>query len=103
MGCHFLFQGIFPTQGSNPHLLHWQAEGGSVVKNLLTNTGDAGSVLGLGRSSGGGNGNPLQYFLAWEIPDKRNLEGYRHGVIKESDSFKSWFLQLELCDLGQAT
>ena len=27
-GCHFLFQGIFPTQGLNPHvlcLLHWQA------------------------------------------------------------------------------
>ena len=27
-GCHFLIQGIFPTQGSNPHLLcllHWQA------------------------------------------------------------------------------
>ena len=21
MGCHFFFQGIFPTQGSNPHLL----------------------------------------------------------------------------------
>ena len=21
---HFLFQGIFPTQASNPHLLHWQ-------------------------------------------------------------------------------
>ena len=28
MGCHALLQGIFPTQGSNPHLLcllHWQA------------------------------------------------------------------------------
>ena len=24
MGCHFLLQGIFLTQGSNPHLLHWQ-------------------------------------------------------------------------------
>ena len=24
-GCHALLQGIFPTQGSNPHLLHWQA------------------------------------------------------------------------------
>ena len=27
-GCHFLLQGLFPTQGSNPHLwylLHWQA------------------------------------------------------------------------------
>ena len=25
VGCHFLLQGIFPTQGSNLHLLHWQA------------------------------------------------------------------------------
>ena len=25
-GCHFFLQGIFLTQGSNPHLLHWQAE-----------------------------------------------------------------------------
>ena len=24
--CHFLLQGLFPTQGSNPHLLHWQAD-----------------------------------------------------------------------------
>ena len=29
VGCHFLFQGILLTQGSNPrllHLLHWQAD-----------------------------------------------------------------------------
>ena len=26
VGCHFLLQGIFPTQGSNPNLLHWQAD-----------------------------------------------------------------------------
>ena len=29
VGCHFLLQGIFPTQGSNQyllHLLHWQAD-----------------------------------------------------------------------------
>ena len=25
MDSHFLLQGIFPTQGPNPHLLHWQA------------------------------------------------------------------------------
>ena len=24
VGCHALLQGIFPTQGSNPRLLHWQ-------------------------------------------------------------------------------
>ena len=26
MSCHFLLQGIFPTQGSNPSLLHWQED-----------------------------------------------------------------------------
>ena len=26
VGCHFLLQGIFPTQGSNLWLLHWQAD-----------------------------------------------------------------------------
>ena len=24
VGCHYLLQGIFPTRGSNPQLLHWQ-------------------------------------------------------------------------------
>ena len=35
-----------------------------MVKNLTANAGDIrdeGSIPGLGRSSGGGNGNPLQY------------------------------------------
>ena len=43
---------------------------GSVRKNLPAIVGDAGDVgliPGLGRSSRGGNGNPLQ-FLAWRIP-----------------------------------
>ena len=37
---------------------------GIVIKNPPANVGDArdaGSIPGLGRSSGGGNGNPLQY------------------------------------------
>ena len=37
---------------------------GSVVKNLPAkagDTGDVGLIPGLGRSPGGGNGNPLQY------------------------------------------
>ena len=33
----------------------------SVVKNLPTNAGDAGSIPGSGRSPGGENRNPLQY------------------------------------------
>jgi len=26
VGCHFLLQGIFPTQKLNPHLLYWQTD-----------------------------------------------------------------------------
>ena len=42
----------------------WGFPGGSVVRNLLANAEDIrdmGSIPGLGRSLGGGNGNPLQY------------------------------------------
>ena len=35
--------------------------GASVVKNTPANTRDLGSIPGLGRSPGEGNGNPLQY------------------------------------------
>jgi len=34
-----------------------------VVKNLPANAGDMGSILGLGRFPGGGNGNPPPAFL----------------------------------------
>ena len=33
VGCCFLLQGIFLTQGSNPHLLHWQV-GSLAVSHL---------------------------------------------------------------------
>ena len=45
-----------------PHLHSFDCmsfPGGSVVKNLSANAGDMGSVPGLGRSPGEGNGNPL--------------------------------------------
>ena len=35
--------------------------GGSEVKASAWNAGDLGSIPGLGRSPGEGNGNPLQY------------------------------------------
>ena len=44
--------------------------GGTVFKNPSSNAEDVsnmGSICGLGRFSGGGNGNPLHY-SAWEIP-----------------------------------
>ena len=45
--------------------LGWSLEldfpGGSDGKASACNTGDPGSIPGLGRSPGEGNGNPLQY------------------------------------------
>ena len=35
--------------------------GGSAIENPLANAGPIGFIAGLGRSPGGGNGNPLQY------------------------------------------
>ena len=47
--------------------------GGSVVKNLPASAEDArdsGSIPGSGRSSGGGNGNPFQYFCLENSMDR---------------------------------
>ena len=53
----------------------WACEVGLVVKNPPANTGDirdTGSILGSGRSPGGGHGNPLQYSCL-ENPMDRGL------------------------------
>ena len=47
-----------------------------MVKSPPANTGDVGSIPGLGRSSGEGNGNPLQLFLPGKSLGQRILAGY---------------------------
>ena len=42
-------------------ILYLGFPGGSDGKEPACNVGDLGSIPGLGRSSGGGHGNPLQY------------------------------------------
>jgi len=42
-----------------------------VVKNLPVNAEDVGSILGLGRSPGGGHGNPFQYSCLGNPMDRR--------------------------------
>ena len=65
-----------------------------VVKNTPANAGDirdVGSVPGLGRSHGEGNGNPFQLFLPRESYGQRSLAGYTvHGVAKSWTQLK-WF------------
>ena len=45
-----------------------------MVKNLPANAGDADSILGSGRSSGGGNDNPLQYSCLGKFHGQRTEE-----------------------------
>ena len=59
--------------------------GGSVVKNLSANAGDTGSIPGLGRSPGEGNGNSFQYSCLGNPMDRRSWWATIHGVTKESD------------------
>ena len=57
--------------------------GGSVVKNLPVNAGDSGSIPGLGRSPGEGNGSPLQYPCLGNSMDREVWQATVHGVTKE--------------------
>ena len=60
--------------------------GGTSSKNKQTNkktpssAGDMGSILGLERSSGGGNGNPLQYSCLENPMGRGAWRATVHGV-----------------------
>ena len=57
----------------------------TAVKNLPASAGDQGSIPGLGRSPGEGNGNPLQYSCLGNPMDRGASQAAVHGVTKESD------------------
>ena len=59
--------------------------GGAVVKNLPASAGDrvdASLIPGSGRSSGEGNGNPLQYSYLENPVDRGAWRATVHGVTK---------------------
>ena len=59
--------------------------GDSVVKNPPANAGDMGSVPELGKSSGEGNGNPLQNSCLGNLIDRGAQRATVLGVTKEAD------------------
>ena len=61
-----------------------------MVKNPPANTGDMrdmGSIPGLGRSPGGGHGNPLQNSCLKNPHGEKSLAGYSPWGHKESDTW----------------
>ena len=67
--------------------------GGSDSKASAYNAGDPGSIPGLGRSPGEGNGNPL---LPRKSHGPRSLVGYSPWGHKESDTTEQLHLHLSI-------
>ena len=65
----------------------WGFPGVSTVKNPPANAGDAGSIPGLGRSPGEGNGNPHQYSCLENSIDPGTWQATVH-----------WFAELDATD-----
>ena len=59
--------------------------GSSNGKESACNVGDLGSIPGLGRSPGEGNGNPLQYSCLGNLMDRGAWWGYSPWGCKELD------------------
>ena len=56
-----MFLTLLPKTWQRYMLIYLLFPGGSDSKESSCNAGDLGSAPGLGRSPGGGHGNPLQY------------------------------------------
>ena len=63
-----------------------EISGGSNGKGPACNVGDLGLIPGVGRSPGGGHGNPLQYSCLEKVQWQRSLVGYSLWCLKESDA-----------------
>ena len=83
-GCMFSQRTIFPIVSSSVGVTEGFADG-SDGKESACNAraaGDVGSIHGLGRSPGGGNGNPLQYSCLENPMDRGAWWAAVHGVAK---------------------
>ena len=73
---------------------------GWTVKNLPANKGDAGSVFGLRRSPGEGNGKPLQYSCLGSPMDRGAWRAIVHGVAELDRIYK--FVLFSAAQQGQS-
>ena len=72
----------FSSRSSRPRNWTGVFPGGSEVKASACNVGDLGSIPGLGRPPGEGNGNPLQYSCLENPIDGGAWWAIAHGVAK---------------------
>ena len=73
--------------------------GGSVVKNLPANVGDAGSIPGAGRFLRVGNGNSLQYSCLRNPMDKGTWQATVHGAAKGQTHWATEHTWVSYCSI----
>ena len=61
-----------------------------MVKNSPASAGDTGSISGLGRSPGVGNGNPLQYSCLENFMDRGAWRPTVHGLTKSQTQLSAY-------------
>ena len=71
-------------------IINWDFAGGSMLKNLPTNAGDAGSISESERYPEEGNGSPLQDSCLGNPMDREALQATVQKVTKESHM--TWWL-----------
>ena len=77
---HWGQDGLYdPPGGLVFTIYYWGFPGGSGGKESACSAGDAGSVSGLGRFPGEGNGNPGQYSCLENSMDRRTWRATVHG------------------------
>ena len=74
---------FYPSKGGFPC--------GSDGKESACNAGDLGSIPGLGRSLGAGNGNPFQYSCLGNPTDRGDWQATVHGVTKSRTWLSMWW------------
>ena len=84
------FQCKYVTYNHTLNVIMWRS--GSDSKESAYNSGDPGSIPGLGRSPGERNGNPLQYSCLENFMDR----GYSPWGYKESDMTEWLTLSLSI-------
>ena len=89
--------GTWRTMLNPGSTVHWGFPGSSAGKESACNEGDVGSIPEMGRSPGGGNGNPLQY---------SGLENSKdclvHGVAKSQTRLSDFHTLTHFLRLGSS-
>ena len=72
-----------------------------MVNNPAANAGDVGSIPGVGRSPGGGQGNPLQYSCLENPVDRGAWQATVHRVAKGRTRLKLLSTQADINATGK--